>query len=101
MNDLFGYGTPGMEKFKAFHVANPNVYDRLVTLTRQLHDRGRVHYGIASLFEVVRWHMIIETTDEDFKLNNNYKPFYARLIMKEYPEFEEFFFIRKSEADAL
>jgi hypothetical protein len=87
--------------FREFHNANPHVYKQLVELACQLRARGRERYGIKSLFEVIRWHKALETTDEDFKLNNNHAPYYARMIMETIPELNGFFRLRvlKSERE--
>ena len=89
------YPIASADKFLAFHRDNPEVYDRLRDLSLQLRRRGRAVYGIKSLFEVLRWKMAIETTDEDFKLNNNYTSFYARLLMWSEPELRNFFRLRE------
>ena len=47
----------------------------------------------------VRWETNIMTTDKDYKINNNYKPFYSRMFMSEHPEYENFFHKRTSKAD--
>ena len=83
------------EKFAAFHHDNPRVFHELVRLARQLRAQGRKHYGIAGLFEVLRWHRALETTDEEFKLNNNYRAYYAREIMAACPDLVGFFKIRE------
>lgn len=59
-----------------------------------LQSRGITHHGIGSLWEVLRWNMQIER-DGDFKLNNNFRSRYARLIIQEHPEFENFFELRE------
>lgn len=85
------------EKFEAFHEANPQVYVELVTLARQALKRGYKTYSINSLFEVVRWQRDISplaTTDE-FKLNNNFRSRYARLIMEQEPDLAGFFETRQ------
>jgi hypothetical protein len=75
------------EKFLMFHRENRHVLDLLLRFTMQLHARGRTHYGIGAVFERVRWHLAIETTeDTGLKLNNNYRAYYARLIMLLRPE---------------
>jgi hypothetical protein len=77
-------GTGSIEgNFLAFHEANPWVYRALVRLARDLHRRGRKRIGIGMLFEVLRWQHSLATVDQasDFKLNNNYRSRYARLIM--------------------
>ena len=82
-------------KFQKFHKENPRVFDELVKLTKQAHTRGRKKIGIGMLFEVIRWNMLIHTTDPEFKMNNNYRSRYARLIMDTYPEFEGIFDVRE------
>ena len=68
--------------FLAFHEANPEVYAQLVKLARQAKARGRTKMGIGMLWEVLRWHFWLETKgDAEFKLNNNHRSRYARLIM--------------------
>lgn len=81
-------------KFAHFHRLNPHVYSRLRQLALDLKGRGRNKYGIAGLFEVLRWEHAMTTTDDDFKLNNNYRAYYARLLMANEPELDDFFAIR-------
>ena len=80
--------------FREFHHANPHVYKELVDLACQLKAAGRERYSIYSLFEVLRWHRALETTDENFKLNNNHRPYYARMVMDTVPELKDFFELR-------
>jgi hypothetical protein len=69
-------------EFLAFHEANPKVYEELVKLARQAKAKGRTTIGIGMLWEVLRWHFWLETKgDDEFKLNNNHRSRYARLIM--------------------
>ena len=83
------------EKFLDFHKKNPAVFRELVKLTRTAYDAGKKKIGIKMLIEVVRWERFIQTTDTDFKINNNYAPYYARAIMKTYPEFDGIFDVRE------
>lgn len=83
------------EQFKDFHQHNPQVYRRLVSMALELRSRGRKHYGIAALYEVLRYEYALKTdSEDDFKLNNNHKAFYARKIMDEVPELRDFFSTR-------
>jgi hypothetical protein len=61
----------------------------------QLKRKGWNHYGIKAIVEVVRFHRALETTDPDFKLNNNYSSRYARILMDEEPELAGFFQTRE------
>lgn len=72
-------------KFFAFHRHNPHVYEILLRLAREAKRKGKLHLGIGMLFEVMRWEMALTTTDPDFKLNNDYRSRYARLLMLNEP----------------
>jgi hypothetical protein len=63
--------------FSEFHARNPHVYARLAAMARQAVAAGRRRIGIGMLFEVLRWEHQIATTDEEFRLNNNYRSRYA------------------------
>lgn len=86
--------------FDRFHAENPVVYKVLVHLAREWVLRtGRRKLGIASLFERARWEIALMTSDPDYKLNNNWRAYYARLIMYREPDLDELFTLRASEAD--
>jgi len=86
-------------RFMEFHQKNPEVYRTLFQLAYNLYVKGIRKYGIAGLWEVMRWQMTMELADEEFKLNNDYKAFYARLLMAQNSFLEGFFTVRNSEAD--
>ena len=77
--------TTPSERFWRFHEANPQVYSTLRRLSLDLVDRGHSRIGIGMLFEVIRWQIAMTTTDKEFKLNNNLRSRYARLLMKNEP----------------
>lgn len=77
-----------IDEWCEFHLDNPHVYDKLVSLAREARRKGHKKIGIKMLFEVVRWEHMMKTSDahSSFKLNNNYHSYYARLIMSENPD---------------
>lgn len=86
------------KEFRRFHLAHPDVFEQIIKHARLLWSHGHRHYGIAAFFENFRWHRRIpEKPDEaeEFKLNNNYRAFYARMLMALYPEFDGFFELRE------
>ena len=83
------------ERFEEFHQANPHVYERLVRMTFDLRNRGITHWGIKGLWEKLRWDIAMETSQDPYKLNNDYTALYARRIMEFYPSLDGFFRIRK------
>jgi hypothetical protein len=90
---------PISARFAEFHRENPRVYDELVRLARRGRQAGRTKMGINQLFEVLRWNVSLTTRGEDFKLNNNYAPHYARLIMDRERDLAGIFELRRSHAD--
>ena len=105
MNDQFEFEfsptSKLAKKFELFHASNPHVYSALVTLARRFRDKNRsAQTGIAMLYEVLRWEYYLATdSEDDFKLCNNYKAFYARLIMANEPDLQGIFNVKKSIAD--
>ena len=87
-------------KFDRFHADNPKVYETLVRLAREWVARFGGHkLGIATLYERARWEIALATTDADFKLNNDWRSYYARLIMTQEPDLAGLFDLRASKAD--
>jgi hypothetical protein len=86
------------EAFYVFHAANPQVYAELVRLARQARRRGVQYVGINMLLEVTRWNFSLRTSGDEFKLNNNWAPYYSRLIMLQEPDLEGIFHTRRLRA---
>lgn len=86
--------------FEDFHRLNPWVLERMIGMTRDLARRGRRKVGIGMLFEVLRWQYAMSTTDthSEFKLNNNYRSRYARLIMELCPDLDGIYETRELKA---
>ena len=102
VNDRPNLGNPRdpmVRKFWEFHHKNPHVYEGLKSLAMELRQKGAGTYGMKSLFEVLRWHHFIKTSDRDFLLNNNYTSFYARLLMHNEQALRGFFQLRKACSD--
>lgn len=78
-------------RFDRFHADNPHVYDRLVGLARQVRNRGMKQWSIQAAFEVLRYQALTTDTAEPFKLSDNFRSRYARLIMDREPDLRGFF----------
>ena len=89
------------QKFHEFHRNNPHVYTFLVSAARKLQARGVDRYSIAGLFEVFRYESALSTTDSSgFKLSNNYKPYYARLIMTRESDLDGYFVLHRLKGES-
>lgn len=86
------------EQFEVYHRDNPQVYDGLKRLAIKALMAGFQRMGINRLHEILRWETDIAAMSDPegvlFKLNNNYRPFYARLLMQREPELAGFFTTR-------
>ena len=86
--------------FDRFHADNPKVYEVLVRLAREwVGQFGGHKLGIATLYETARWQITLATNDAEFRLNNNWRSYYARLIMAQEPDLAGLFDLRASKAD--
>lgn len=86
-----------MIDFKTYDQENPHIWTAFVKYAREAKNRGFKNYSTNGIFEIMRWHTNIEK-DGEFKINNNYRPDYARKMMSLYPEFNDFFKIRELKA---
>jgi hypothetical protein len=80
--------------FQEFHRAHPEVYLKLRELALEVVTRGHAkHLGIGMLWETLRYYTLLGAgPDEDaFRLNNNYRSRYARMLMMNEPELEGVF----------
>jgi len=88
-------------RFIRFNHNNPHIYRNLVTLARQFRQkRPDGVTGIGMLYEVLRWnyYMNVDTTEE-YKLSNDFRAAYSRLIMKQEPDLAGVFKVRNSAFD--
>ena len=80
-----------------FNAEHPEVMVLFSKFTFQRIAMGFKNYSVNGIFERIRWETAEAGGDgqEKFKLNNNYRPFYARAWMKMNPEHDGFFRTRK------
>lgn len=84
------------EKFHEWLVDNHHVYYAFVKEAFKVKGAGFKHYSARTIIHVLRHHSAISETGGEWKINNNYSPYLARLVMREYPEFEGFFDLRRT-----
>jgi hypothetical protein len=92
------------DKFEIYDRANPQVYHEFKKFALELRRAGRKRASAALIFERIRWYTLVEGKQESglpkFKMNNNYRAFYARKLAAEMPEFVGFFETREQKAVA-
>lgn len=92
-------GVSIQQQFEAFHQLNPWVLAALERLTADCVDKGFTHVGIGMLFELLRWSYGRATQGDHFKLNNNFRSRYVRLLIEQHPEWTTVFEVRVLRAD--
>jgi len=76
---------------------NPKVWTLFVRFTFEMIAVGYQHYSVNAIFERIRWETDQTRCDpkKQFKIGNNFRPYYARRFMAMYPEHDGFFRIRE------
>ena len=88
------------QQVKAYHRKHPEVWELFVQFTFDMIDKGFKNYAVSGIFERIRWEKDMGGDGLTmFKINNNYKPFYARRFMACYPQHEGFFRTRKQTSE--
>lgn len=77
------------ERFEAFHLRNPHVYDALEQLARRRLREGATYITIAQLYEELRADPSFSTTGDPLKINNSYRSYYARLLIQRVPALKD------------
>lgn len=90
-----------LDAFLKFHHEYPHVYSLFDRFTRDVIKMGHKHYGVEAIKNRIRWHTTVDTGEEEFKVNNNFKVFYGRLWTQQNPEYKDFFRTRKSIVDEM
>ena len=96
-NDIYNQST---HQFLNFNKENPNVYKLFKRFTKEAIKSGHTRLSAEMIINRIRWETSI-TTNEEYKINNIYKPYYSRMFMHDFPKYNEFFRLRASCADEL
>ncbi len=80
------------ERAADFHRNNPHVLEAVRKVALQMRRAGHAQWSVNGAFEVLRYQWAMQTHDpEGFKLNNTYRAWYARELMRTTPELADFF----------
>ncbi len=82
------------ERWWKFHCSNLIVYNRFSEQVFRAINRGKNKVSAYQIMEWVRWEIYMQTHGDEFRINNNWIPFYARLFMVYNPEHKDIFNLR-------
>ena len=94
--------SPTLRRVHRFHKANRQVLDFLIQELTEVRDSGWPKTSLGSLWHHARWVLTqkYRAPGETFVMSNNLFPHYARIIIILHPEFNGFYEMAKSQADA-
>jgi hypothetical protein len=88
------------KRFEEYDRENPEIYELFKSFAFEMIRAGREHYSARTVIHRIRWHTDLHArSDDGFKINNDYSPFYARKFEREFPQHAGFFAKRHSVAD--
>lgn len=79
------------ERFNRFHEDNPQVANDLERMAREWFAAGNRRVSVQMLWEVLRWVKGAQgvKTEEPYRLNDNFRGRYARLLIARNPEWAD------------
>lgn len=82
------------QRFATYHSKNPHVYEMFKKFAFAA-AAEKATYSADAVLHRMRWYTEIETRGDRFKINNNYAAYYARMFMKDFPQYRGFFRTRR------
>ncbi|MFF3493752.1 hypothetical protein ACFYWS_20635 [Streptomyces sp. NPDC002795] len=79
------------QRFEEFNALNPWVLRHLEALIEDCVAQGFRRVGIGMLFELLRWRYGQATHGDAFRLNNNFRSRYVRLLIDRHPQWAPLF----------
>lgn len=78
-------------EWEEFDEKNPHVYRLVCQYTDEVIQAGYLKFGMAAVWERVRWEIMVGTRSEHFKMPNNHRAYCARQWLDDHPEYPKFF----------
>jgi len=74
---------------------NPHIYHAFEEQALKAINRGRKKISAKLIINWIRWHDFLESDDKNFRINDAYQSYYARLFIDKNPQHSEIFEFRK------
>lgn len=88
------------KEFEEWHDANPHVWRLFVRFAAEAIAVGRSRFSARTIIHRIRWYTNIELQAVDeYKINNNWSPYYARIFISIYPQYGWIFELREVDED--
>jgi hypothetical protein len=82
-----------------WHKANPDVWKLFEFFSLEAINVGHKRLSAWLIINRIRWESIVVTTGVDYKISNDHIAFYARMFIAKYPQYSEFFVIKRMKGE--
>lgn len=96
--DKHSNGGARFQRWLKFHRENPQVWELFRGFAVEARA-ARERFSARMIVHRIRWYTAVETTDEDYKINDHVSPYYARLLAWTEPEMFGSFFELRGDSD--
>jgi uncharacterized membrane protein len=79
-----------------YHEKNPHLYEAFKQYSANAINSGYKYFSAEMIINRMRWYSMIEAKDDSFKIRNDVKPFFARMLMANNEKYNNFFKLRPS-----
>jgi hypothetical protein len=88
-----------VEAFVEFHKKNPHIYKRFLHYALERMS-GNLRHKISgkAIINRIRWDDDVDSTARDYKINDAFSPYYVRLFIKQFPQHQSRFELRRLRA---
>ncbi len=83
------------EGFEKFNSENPMVYKAFEKQALRAIAKGRKKISAKLIINWIRWNEYLESSDKNFRINDAFQAYYARLFIKNHPGYDKVFEFRK------
>lgn len=82
-----------MKTFQQYDQENPHIWELYKAYAFKIIQSGRKHIGSKCIFELIRMEENFASTG-NYKICNNFTPYYARKFVLNYPQFGSYFTLK-------
>jgi len=102
MKFLEATGKTITQAFKEYHEANPFIYEYFKSYAFRMLDACN-KISAKLIINRIRWEVRVETQAKDFKINDAFQAHYARLFLRDFPQYKKCMELRelRSEHDKI
>ena len=91
--ELNGYSI--RDGFNKFNDENPHIFKAFEQQALLAINKGAEKISSKLIINWIRWNEFLESTDQNFKINDAYQSYYARHFIEKYPQHKDIFEFRK------